>query len=299
MRRISLAIFATCLATPALAAPLDAAPALTAAQIVDKNIAARGGLDAWRKVQTTIWVGHIESPNAPALNIPFALEQKRPDKTRFEIKMQNQLSVRMFDGSHGWKVRPGRDGHPDVQAFTPDELRFAEESQGIDGPLMDYQSEGITITLDGMEKVDGANAYRLSLLLPSGSRRHVWIDAQSFLDIKSDRKSQNASGAPGTVSKYYRDYRTVDGLRIPFIIESGSDTGRAADKMVIDKVVLNPPLQDRMFAEPFAPRRQNKALQVRNDTLGRMGRTTRPGQSRLQGPSSAYPASLAGSGHVQ
>ena len=29
-----------------------AAPSLTAAQIVDKNVAARGGLSAWRAVQT-------------------------------------------------------------------------------------------------------------------------------------------------------------------------------------------------------------------------------------------------------
>ncbi len=57
MRRIAFALLAACLALPVLAGEPDIAPGLTAAQIVEKNVAARGGLDAWRKIQTMAWVG--------------------------------------------------------------------------------------------------------------------------------------------------------------------------------------------------------------------------------------------------
>ena len=40
-----------------MAASAQSAPKLTAAQIVDKNIAARGGLQAWRSLQTMTWKG--------------------------------------------------------------------------------------------------------------------------------------------------------------------------------------------------------------------------------------------------
>ena len=243
--------------------PLMAAPGpvsgseLTAVQIVEKNVAARGGLEAWRKIQTMVWVGHIESANAPAPRLPFVLEMKRPDKTRFEIRAKNQMSVRAYDGHHGWKLRATGDGKPDLQSYTAEELSFAHDGPGIDGPLMDYQAKGIAITLDGVEEVEGHKAYRLSVTLSSGVSHHVWIDALSFLDIKSDRVSRNAFGMSGTVSVFYRDYRATEGVQIPFTIESGAGTGKATDRMVIDRVALNPPLDDRTFARPGVPGRRN------------------------------------------
>ena len=39
----------------AAASGADPAPGLTAALIVEKNAAARGGLEAWRKIQTMSW----------------------------------------------------------------------------------------------------------------------------------------------------------------------------------------------------------------------------------------------------
>ncbi len=56
------------------------------------------------------------------------------------------------------------------------------------------------------------------------------------------------------MSVFYRDYRTVDGLQIPFTIESGVASAKAMDKLRIEKVSLNAPLPDRMFAQPGALR---------------------------------------------
>ncbi len=232
---------------------------LTATQIVEKNVAARGGLDAWRKVQSMVWTGHIEGANSSELRLPFALDMKRPNKTRFEVKAQGQTSVRMYDGAHGWKVRPSGNGRPDVQPYTPDELRFARDGQVIDGPLIDYQAKGVAVALDGVDEVEGRKAYRLSVRLPSGNSHHVWVDAKTFLDIKYDRVFRNKFGQPGAVAVYYRNYQTIEGLQIPLVIESGADTGKATEKLVIDKVSLNLPLEDRMFALSGVPGRRSMA----------------------------------------
>jgi hypothetical protein len=232
---------------------------LSATQIVEKNVAARGGLDAWRKVQSMVWIGHIEGANVPETRLPFALEMKRPNKTRFEVKAQGQTSVRMYDGAHGWKVRPSGNGRPDVQPYSPDELRFARDGQVIDGPLMDYQAKGIAVVLEGIDDVEGHKAYRLSVKLPSGNSHHVWVDAKTFLDIKYDRIFHNKFGQPGSVAVFYRNYQTIEGLQIPLMIESGADTGKVTEKLVIDKVSLNLPLEDRMFAQPGVPGRRSMA----------------------------------------
>lgn len=262
MKRIAVWTLAGLISTVAVADDHVAVPELTAAQIVEKNVAARGGLDAWRKIQTMVWIGHIESANAPSPSLPFAFELKRPNKTRFEIRSQNQLSVRIYDGAHGWKVRPGGNGMPQLQAYSADELSAARDGGGIDGPLMDYQAKGVAVALDGRDEVEGRKAYRLSLTLPSGARHHVWIDAQNFLDIKYDRSARNSFGQTGTVAVFYRNYKTIDGLQIPSMIESGVGSGKVTDKMVIDKVLLNPPLDDRMFAKPNLPGARGNMVSV-------------------------------------
>ena len=89
-------------AAMALAITAAAQSELTAAQIVEKNASARGGVEAWQKIQTMAWVGHVESAKVPGKNIPFLLEQQRPNRTRFEVAAENQKAVRAYDGRKGW-----------------------------------------------------------------------------------------------------------------------------------------------------------------------------------------------------
>lgn len=250
MRTIAL-LFALGIPTFAAAGELVNEQGLTAPQIVEKNVAARGGLDAWRKIQSMVWVGHIESTNAPGPSLPFDLDMKRPNKTRFLIKAQSQTSVRIFDGVHGWTLRPSIRGEPEAQPYTPQELNFAREGQGFDGPLIDYQAKGISVALEGVDEIEGRKAYRLSVKLPSGDSHHVWVDAKTFLDVKYDRASRDAYGRSNMVSVFYRDYETVDGLQIPLSIETNANTAKTMEKLVIDRVLVNPPLEDRIFVKPF------------------------------------------------
>jgi hypothetical protein len=136
-------------------------------------------------------------------------------------------------------------------------LSFAREGQGgIDGPLMDFKAKGIDVALDGVDEVGGRKAYRLNVSLPSGASHFVWIDAQNFLDIKSDRRSRNAA-RPSVVTVSYRNYQPVQGLQIPMLIESSAGKNMATDKMVIDRVLINPPLEDYIFSKPNLPHRRN------------------------------------------
>lgn len=299
MKRVTVWALSACISALAVAGEPVAAPELTAMQIVEKNVAARGGLEAWRKIQTMVWIGHIERTQASAPGLPFVLKLKRPNKTHFEIKAPNQTTMRMFDGSHGWKLRPARNGRPELQAYTAEELNLAQDGQVIDGPLMDYAAKGIAVELDGVDEVEGHEAYRLNVKLPSGVSHHVWIDAQTFLDIKYDRKSTNAFGSSGTVSVFYRDYRTIEGLQIPLTIESGTDTAKATDKMVIDRISLNPPLEDLIFAKPNSPRQRNRnPVSIEAAPPQAVRGTTSPMPSASSGYSRRDPA-VSGSGLVR
>ena len=265
----ALAAWGTAGAVAPDSAPKAAGP--TVQQIVEKNVAARGGLEAWRKVQTMVWMGHMEIPGGQAPQVPFVLGQKRPNKTRFEVNAMGQKTLRIFDGKRGWKVHAGRDGHPEVQGFTSQEVQFAQGEVVIDSPLFDYESGRVAVELDGTDLIEGRKAYRLVVRNASGQRHNVWIDAQTFLDIRYDRTSYDPAGVPRTVSVYYRDFRPVDGLQIPFTIETGGVPGKGSEKMVIEKVSLNPPLDDRMFGRPPMPHRRAEVTIEPPATAGQPG----------------------------
>jgi outer membrane lipoprotein-sorting protein len=266
MKLIAGWLLAACAATVAFAQGPGAAPNLTAAQIVEKNASARGGADTWRKIQTMAWTGHVESANAPGRNLPFLLEQKRPSSTRFEIAAEGQKAIRIYDGANGWKLRPGSSGIPDLQPYTADELRFARDAQVIDGPLMDDAAKGGAITLGGVDEVEGRKAYTLNVKLPSGASHRVWVDAETFLEVRFDRNLRNPVGQPAVASVFYRNYRAIEGLQMPMTIETGSAMGKAKDKLVIERIALNPELNDRMFAKPNAPFHRRNGVAV--DTRG-------------------------------
>ena len=70
-------------------------------------------------------------------------------------------------------------------------MKFSREEFVIDGPLIDHEMKRVAVNLDGVDELEGHKAYRLSIKLPSGAPRRVWIDAETFLDIKHDRPSSN------------------------------------------------------------------------------------------------------------
>jgi hypothetical protein len=231
----------------------DAALNLTVEQIVAKNTEARGGLEAWRKVQTMVWEGTLEmgEPATPAAR--FVYEWKRPNKMRTEIAWSEEKTTAVFDGALGWRVSAPHAGAPTVRRYSRRELRMAFDAQGIDGLLIDHQARGIGVALDGTEPIEGRSAFRLNVTLPSGATRRVWVDAQSFLEVKSERPSIRRSHA-APVAVYYRSYHRVGGLLMPGTIEAEASGSGARRAMVIEAVTLNPSLSDAHFERPDVSR---------------------------------------------
>jgi outer membrane lipoprotein-sorting protein len=251
MRWIAMAAVLSCLGGLALTTEAASSESkLSVEQLLGKYSAARGGLDAWHKVQTMSWAGHIESENAAAAGASFTMNLKRPNMTRFEINGPTQKAVHIFDGTRGWKLRQTNSTSPELQDYTAEELSFARDALGLDGPLVDYKTKGVVVTLAGVEEIQGRKAYRLNLTLPSGATRRAWIDAHTFLEVRYDRDIDSAMGQSRTVSVYYRNYQPFEGLQIPLTIETGASSGVKLNKMVIDRVSINPPLADQLFAKP-------------------------------------------------
>jgi outer membrane lipoprotein-sorting protein len=250
LRRQLLAQFLLVLVTPlAWGAAPNTHAGLSAAQIVDKNVQARGGLPAWRAVQTLSFAGKLDAGGKQDTQLPFRLELKRPHKTRVEIDFQNDKAVQVFDGSKGWKLRPFLNRR-DVEPFTDAEMQAASMESELDGPLVDYASKGTKVALDAVEQVEGRDAYKLRLTMKDGRVQHVWIDAQTFLETKVEGNPRRMDGRMRPVEVYYRDYKNVNGLMIPYVLETTVQGVKRSHKMSIESVVVNPKLDDSRFVAP-------------------------------------------------
>jgi len=282
-RRLVVFVSILAVAAPVLRAANNAQINLSAAQIVNKNITARGGLQAWRAVQTISEEGKMgvggnnratlqvpmsnkddktisDTRPKEEVQLPFKMDLERPLKSRFELKFKNQTAVQVFDGTNGWKLRPYLN-RLDVEPYSKEELKLASMQAAIDGPLVDYASKGIQVELDGVEKVEDRDCYKLKLTMSDGRTIHDWIDAQTFLESKIEGQPRRLDGKEHTVEVYYRDYRQVSGLQIPFVLETkvlpvGStahgfkDPPVPTEKIIIDRVVVNPKLDESLFSKP-------------------------------------------------
>ena len=244
------------------AAGAPTAADLTTEQILTRYVAARGGAEAWHKIGTMGWTGHIESGPEGKSKLQFLMLFKRPNATRFEVVSQQQKSVRIYDGSQGWKLRPTSRGVPELADYTAEEGSFARDAAGLDGPLIDHRAKGVSVILEGQDLIEGHAAYRLKVVLPSGQTNTAWIDARSFLELRYDRTTRNGTGQTGVVSVYLRDYRKVEGLVLPFTIETGGGGGNTPDRMIIEKIAFNPALDAKLFARPDAPAQHRHGVLV-------------------------------------
>jgi hypothetical protein len=279
--------FVTSLAAAETVAPV---PALTATQIVDRNVAARGGLQAWRAVKTMSLAGKLGAggnqrstlqtqdqaavtrrkggmqalPTRPLqeVQLPFLMELERPRKMRFELQFAGQTATQVYDGAHGWKLRPFLNRHV-VEPFTDDELKVSATQADLDGPLVDYAAKGTRVELAGTEKIEGHDTYKVKMTMQNGQVLHVWIDAQTFLEAKIEGQPRRMDGTDHPTEVYFRDYRQVEGLQIPFILETRvlpvarnslglSDTPVPPERINIEKVVLNPKFEEALFSKPDA-----------------------------------------------
>ena len=263
-------------------------PGLSATQIVDRNISARGGLEAWRAVKTISLAGKLGAggnqratmqtpeelavsrrkggmqalPTRPAqeVQLPFLMELARPRKMRFELQFAGQTAIQVYDGARGWKLRPFLNRRV-VEPFTEEELKVSSAQADLDGPLVDYAAKGTRVELAGTEKVEDRDTYKIKVTTKSGQVLYVWIDAQTFLEAKIEGQPRRMDGTDHPTEVYFRDYRQVEGLQIPFVLETRvlpvaktatglPDVPVPPERTNIEKVVLNPKFDEALFRKP-------------------------------------------------
>ncbi|MBI2682693.1 MAG: hypothetical protein HYX26_05665 [Acidobacteriales bacterium] len=233
-------MFAALMVAPVSAQTLD--------EVLAKYVKARGGADKLAAVKTMRITAKASGGGGP--EIPIILEQKRPNKVRIEFTFQGLTASQVYDGKVGWSINPFG-GKKDPELMGEDQLKGMQDQSDFDGWLVDPKSKGVTAELMGKEPVEGTDAYKIKLTLPSGTTQIVFLDADEFLEMKSESK-RIVRGAEREEEGFSGDYKEVEGLTFPFSQEGGPKGAPPASrqKLTIEKIELNVPIDDSRFVMP-------------------------------------------------
>jgi len=238
--------FALCVLLLGLAASADA---ITADELVAKNLEAKGGAAALDAVQSVRRSGKL-IVNGGQFVFGIVETRRRPGMVRDDVSLQGLTQVQSFDGQEGWKIDPFG-GRKDPERVPADDLKGLIEDAEIGGPLAGYRERGATLEYLGTEDIDGTTAHKLRLAGKDGDVRYVYLDPDYFLEIRIESQ-RSVRGVKETFVTDLGEYEKAGGVLWPLALTTGRKGGRSPASIQYDKVEVNVPVDTGYFAFPAA-----------------------------------------------
>jgi hypothetical protein len=218
-------------------------------EIVARHIAARGGIEKLKSIQTI----KITRTVATGLgsNVRVIIYKKRPQLFRAEqgpAQPGAATTSRGISAEAAWDTVQGK-----IVTRPPQAAAETRDLDGdFDGLLVDWKEKGHTVTYDGKQSLPGGEAHKLKVTMKSGVVRTIYLDATTFLDRRHVGVLNLPNGRQFDVTIDFANWRDVDGVKFAFDITE-ERTGRdPVQSFVIytEKIETNLPMDDSLFATP-------------------------------------------------
>lgn len=225
--------------------------AQTADEVIEKSIAALGGRAAHGKIKNRIATGEI-AIGTPAGDIKGTVEiwNAAPNKQRTVIKADlsafgagELVMDQRFDGSVGY-VMDSMQGNRDITGTQLENMK----AQGFPNPFLNYKEAGTSVKLGAKETVAGKEAYLLTFEPPSGNPIKVYVDAATFLPVRTVIRADTPQ--TGEIEQYVDplEFRDIDGIKTPVKIQMMNSLQTIT--MTFTKIEHNVTMDEKMFAKP-------------------------------------------------
>jgi len=215
----------------------DAKP-LTADEIVQKNIQAKGGLQKLKAISSIKQTGTL---TLQGVDTPVTIYSKRPNLQRQEIQLGDKVVVNGFDGVTAWIINPllGAPGPIQVNGPQADAIR---EQSNFDGPLVDYKRQGTTIAVvPGDDLLENRKLIHLKLTTRLQNVTHLYLDAETYLEAKMETETPRFK-----VEQRMLDYREINGVKVAFRTRTMAN-GQVQSELKLDKVEFDIPMELSLF----------------------------------------------------
>ncbi len=186
----------------------------------------------------------------------FVAYNKKPFLNRFEFELMGKRVIQAINLTGGWYINEISDQY-DAISMTKEVFEQTKYQNYYPiHPLFDYKSKGIKLRLIGKDTTQGRLCYVIREILPDSSKTDMYVDTVSFLQLLQKTIVRMPESKDLLLETYFKDYRNVNGLMIPYIMEK-TNNGVLQTKMIIEKAEVNIPIDDSVFNPP-ANKSENK-----------------------------------------
>jgi hypothetical protein len=223
-----------------LACPLLCAQAQDPAKIVSDYIKASGGSKALSKILSETLEGAFNNP-ADGKPSTYTFSLKLPNRYYSEFVLGDKPLIEAYNGKSAWRQSPSGELST-LLGQQGQQLEAA--SLYYNSRLLDLKKHKLAVAFIGHAQVRGKDALQLELTTTANIRRELYFDPQSHLLVK---ESAPVAGLDQEI--FYDDYRSVDGVKLPYKIElhRGPDTY----SINITRAVINENVGERTFDFPI------------------------------------------------
>ncbi len=220
------------------------AAAMTVDEVIAKHVEARGGLDAWARIDSLKATGSFTAFSKIS---PFTLHRDRDEKYHLDHVLDDKRVTIGYDGETAWWINPWYEV-PWAQKMTGQDLKVFMQEVDFASPFLHYQDKGYQVELLGEGDLDGQKALKVQLTRPDASVETWYLDPETFLELGYDAEGSDF-GEPAPQRAFIEDFRRVDGVMIPHFIEKQWYTRDRI--MEIDKIETNLEIDDALFHMPL------------------------------------------------
>jgi hypothetical protein len=220
------------------------ANAQTVDEIINKHVEALGGKDKLSQIKSVSYDNKTEIMGNESSSTITVLNGKG---YRNDANFNGQQITQVVTDKGGWAINPFA-GSSDAQAVPADQYKLSEDGIYLPDPLFNYADHGAKVELQGQEKVDSVNAYKIKYTNKDSGVTTYYISPSTYYIIESVKESE-IQGQQISVTISYSDYRKTDfGIYLAYSINM--DMGQFALKMNVNKVDINKDVNPSIFEMP-------------------------------------------------
>ena len=228
--RAIIALLPACITIPA--------NAQDAAKIVDQYIKAEGGSKVLARVNTLTLEGTFaNSANEKAGT--YTLITKQSNRYYSELVDGDRTSIEAYNGKSAWHQNAGEL----ATLVGPEGAQLEAAGQYYNSRLINAKKNKLGIALIGHAQVRGKDTLQIEVTTSAGLKREIFFDPQTHLIVKE--------AAPiGGIDEQilYDDYRTQNGVKLPFKIELHRESD--VYDITVTRTVVNGTVGERVFDFP-------------------------------------------------
>jgi outer membrane lipoprotein-sorting protein len=216
----------------------------SADELVAKSLAARGGVDKLKSLNSARLVGNL---SVQGMEMPLTILTKRPNKMKQEMSMQGQKIIQAVDGETVWTVNPLMGGAAPRVVEGP-AADVVKNQSLFDGPLVGYKDRGDTLEVVGPADVGGAKTWKLKLTRKDGKSMLIFLDAETGLE-RQWTATMDQNGMTMELETIMTDYQATDGIMVARSMRTMMGSKQMA-ALTFTTVEFNVPIADSEFAMP-------------------------------------------------